>query len=110
LDLNQFHVGDRLVLLWDITPEMKTAINRQAWGDSYFRPRVFQSTRVNDEKVSVKIPFTVVSRSHDASEQKDHYAELKYLGFSVTVEAETWQWEDLWKWIILGTVPVWAED
>jgi hypothetical protein len=102
MQLNNFHIGDELDLLWEISKEIADKLDEHQWQNFSFR-----ITRTENNLPTVFIPFVVVRRCHAvAYEDRD----LKYLGLSITVEAAIWQYEDVWKWVVMGVIPGWARD
>lgn len=101
LDLDRFQKGDELNLLWDVSPEIGIAINTLGLAD----PRAHNMSG----EWSVHIPFTVVERSHSVCQYKEESGTFRYLGLSITIEAQTGHWEDIWRWVLEGERPEWAE-
>jgi hypothetical protein len=102
MQLDNFHIGDELDLLWEISEEIADNLDDRQWANFSF-----EITRTEHSPPHVFIPFVVVRRCHGAScGDRD----LKYLELSIIVEAAIWQYEDLWKWIVMGVVPAWARD
>jgi hypothetical protein len=102
MEADNFHVGDELDLLWEISKEIADNLDEHQWQNFSFR-----ITRTENNLPTLFIPFVVVRRCHAAA-YEDRNRDLKYLGLSITVEAAIWQYEDVWKWVAMGVIPGWA--
>jgi hypothetical protein len=99
-----FMIGDEVVLLFDITRQMyESAQQLNVHPMSVF---VDSDSIHNNFKGTAHIPFKVVKRSHACSFRNAR--SLSLLTESITLQAQSGYWEDLFIWICLGEVPVWA--
>ena len=92
--LDRFLVGDEVYILFDVSPAQAAAIDECG----------FDETRVRDR--TVHVPCIVRARHHAMTWQK--VGEFQDLGMTIVLEAATGLWEDVLKWIVLGTPPRWA--
>jgi hypothetical protein len=102
--LASFMVGDEVVLLFEITRQMYESVQQlNVHQTSGF---VDSASPHNALKRTAHIPFEVVKRSHTCSFCSTKPFSL--LTESITLQAQSGYWEDLFIWICLGEVPVWA--
>lgn len=106
--LDHWHVGDEVSLLFDIEPEQAEAINRR--GRAYPEIRAYSDSGGGHDpkRWYVHIPFLVVKRTHSASWRDT--GRLQTIGTSVTLEATSGYWEDVFLWVCCGEHPEWAGE
>lgn len=107
-----WHVGDTVTLLFDLTKEQFNAINRHRdellewakWrGDEI--PIAYEQLF---EKYYILLPFTVVKRTHHAGWKCS--GTLQVLNSSVYLESISDPWQEVFLWIVCGEVPKWAKE
>jgi hypothetical protein len=96
-DLSRFHTGDKVSIFFRLTPEQEEAI-----ADRDDVP--IEHDPINPSEVF--IPFRVVERSHALCARG---GELRIVGESLVLEAETGVGEDIVRWVCCGERPAWAE-
>jgi len=105
-DMSTFHEGDQVSLLWNITKFQYDNIN----GNIAQSAGVRAYKEINQEKYIVHIPFEVVKRRRALSFREQDQLSLFDLGISIYLQAENGYWEDIFKWVVMGEKPTWADE
>ncbi len=98
-DYSGHAVGDKIHIIFPLSAEQFAAIND---------PGVVPISQMRQNAIS--IPFTVVDRSHSyVFDPAKSSISLSRLTSSLYLMPESSEWEDVFRWIVLGVSPPWAE-
>jgi hypothetical protein len=97
-------VGDTVSLAWKVSPKQARAINELGNRDV----RAISGTLSEPKTWEVYMQFVIVDKRHYLHEPRENSMSLGLGSSSIVLEAKNWQWEDIFKWLILGDVPKWA--
>lgn len=98
-DLSRFQVGDKVLILFRLTPVQAQAIEERS-DHSITRS-------LSGALEDVLIPFRVAERSHGMAARG---GDLCLVSGSVGLEAETGVGEDILRWVCCGERPAWVEE
>lgn len=105
MDLSAVSIGERVNILFDIGKDLADAIDNLANRDV----RAYNHFGRNKE-YSVSIPFRVIDKSTSFTYARESPFRLQAISKSAYLQAERWEWEDIFLWVCLGDKPGWAGE
>ena len=108
-DMTEFLIGDSVSLSWPCSAVHRDALENldpRILGRDFY---VVDSYSTNDE-MRISTPCIVAERSHAIARQKGEFADMRYYGLSITLEATNGFVEDMLLWLMLGERPPWAGE
>lgn len=104
-DISTFSEGDQVVLHFDVTKAQFESINNiapSAGVRAYEQP--------GGKTFYVVIQFRVFKRRRALFYNAQRRGELQEGGYSIYLQAENGYWEDVFKWVVMGEKPIWADE